>query len=57
MPPRSKAQFRFMEARAHGKNPNHQAGPTKKQAQEFLASVKPGDYKKLPEKKGKKKSK
>ena len=48
MPAKSKAQFRFMQAVAHGTA--RKEGPTKAQAREFVAGQSP---KGLPARKGK----
>jgi len=46
MPAKSRAQFRLMQAVAHGKA--RKGGPTKAQAKEFVEKT--GSYKSLPEK-------
>ena len=51
MPAKSKAQFRFMEAVAHGMKPKGGKGPSVSQAKEFVAAT--PSYKALPAKKGK----
>lgn len=49
MPAKSKAQFRFMEAAAHGGLDNPPKGLTKAKASEYVSGQK--NYKSLPEKK------
>jgi hypothetical protein len=55
MPAKSKAQYRYMQAVAHGWKPED--GPSKEQAEEFVSKQDTKDYKKLPEKKKKQEKK
>ncbi len=52
MPAKSKAQFRMMEAIAHGAKPKSGKGPSKAVAQEYVTATK--SPKSLPERKTKK---
>lgn len=51
---KSKSELRFMQAILHGAKPKSGKGPSKAVAKEVIGNPKPGQYKNLPEKVGKK---
>ena len=57
MPAKSKKQYRYMQAIAHGWEPDDGSGPSKEQAEEFVSEQDNEDYQDLPEEKEKEEKK
>lgn len=50
MPAKSKAQYKFMQAMAHGGKSKHGAGPSPEVAKEFIHKTSPKDRKRFAKK-------